>query len=328
MRALTFDRIGSLDTLSFGVVPDPEPATGEVLVRVVAAGVNPSDVKNVLGRFPYTTVPRVPGRDFAGIVVAGSDELIGREVWGSGKGLGFTRDGSHAELLALPAVALARKPANLSFEEAASCGVPYLTALEAIDRADVGAGTVVVLIGMGALGRAAFDLARGRGADIIVAVRRQEQAEELRAKGVETVLLNEHEALAAVVHSHRSGGAEVVFDTTGHWLPAAVPSLTLGGRVCVVAAPSDGHVRVPVLDLYRRGATIIGVNSLIHELPASAAALERLTEAFESGELPRPVSAELRPLADSVSVYRDIDGGASTKFVLVNADQKKDLPCR
>ncbi len=59
MRALRFERVGDVDALHVAGVPDPEPAGGEVLVRVVAAGLNPSDLKNVLGRFPYTTLPRV-----------------------------------------------------------------------------------------------------------------------------------------------------------------------------------------------------------------------------------------------------------------------------
>ncbi|WP_327144592.1 quinone oxidoreductase family protein [Nocardia sp. NBC_01327] len=318
MRALTFDRIGTLDALALGTVPDPEPAAGEVLVRIVAAGVNPSDVKNVLGRFPYTTVPRVPGRDFAGVVVAGPDELVGREVWGSGKGLGFTRDGTHAEMLALPAGGVALKPETLTFEQAASCGTPYLTAFEAIERGGVTAGTTLLLIGLGAVGSAALDIARGRGADVIVGVRRPELAEKLRGEGIETVLLDDPGRLAATVHARRPEGAEVVFETTGHWLPAVVPVLAVGGRVCIIAAPADGHVRVPVLDLYRRGAVIIGVNSLLHDVVASAASLEKLRVTFDSGELPAPDPAVLRPLEEAVRVYHDLNGGASAKYVLVN----------
>ena len=110
MRALQFAATGSLDALVVTQVPKPRPQAGEALVEVRAAGLNPSDVKNVLGRFPYTTLPRIPGRDFAGIVVEGPDQWLGPEVWGSGGGLGFVRDGSHAEylLLAVGGLALAR----------------------------------------------------------------------------------------------------------------------------------------------------------------------------------------------------------------------------
>ena len=85
MRALRFHKIGSLDDLSIEEIPVPIPATGEVLLQVKAAAINPSDVKNVMGKMHGTTVPRTPGRDYAGIVVEGPDELRGKSVFGSGE---------------------------------------------------------------------------------------------------------------------------------------------------------------------------------------------------------------------------------------------------
>ena len=75
-----------------------------------------------------TTLPRIPGRDFAGVVNAGPAEWIGAEVWGTGGDVGFTRDGTHAELLAVPTASLRRKPSTLSFDEAASVGGNYMAA--------------------------------------------------------------------------------------------------------------------------------------------------------------------------------------------------------
>lgn len=100
MRALKFYQTGSVDDLQMEKVPAPTPADGEVLVQVKAAAINPSDVKNVQGKMHETTVPRVPGRDFAGIIVKGPDELLGQSLFGSGGNIGFGRDGSHAQYLA------------------------------------------------------------------------------------------------------------------------------------------------------------------------------------------------------------------------------------
>jgi len=122
-----------------------------VLVQIKAAGLNPSDVKNVLGRFPYTTLPRIPGRDFAGIVVEGPQALIGQEVWGTGRELGFFADGSHAQFVKLPANGVAKKPTHLSFAQAASLGVPYTTAWDALERSGVTAETRLLVIGAGRL---------------------------------------------------------------------------------------------------------------------------------------------------------------------------------
>ena len=128
MKALQFDQTGDLSSLRFVDVPTPVSGADEVLVQIKAAGLNPSDVKNVLGRFPYTTLPRVPGRDFAGVVVEGPQALIGQEVWGTGRELGFFADGSHAQFVKLPANGVAHKPSHLSFTQAASLGVPWLHA--------------------------------------------------------------------------------------------------------------------------------------------------------------------------------------------------------
>jgi NADPH:quinone reductase-like Zn-dependent oxidoreductase len=87
MRALQFDQFGSSSVFSVRNVAMPVPTAGEVLVRISASSVNPSDVKNVEGRLG-ATLPRVPGRDFAGTVVS-SGPWSGKQVWGSGAGFGI-----------------------------------------------------------------------------------------------------------------------------------------------------------------------------------------------------------------------------------------------
>src|SRR5262245_58893944 len=113
----------------------PDPPAGHAVVRVHAAAVNPSDVKASLGMMPHAIWPRTPGRDFAGVVVAGPAEWRGVEVWGSGGDLGMTRDGTHATFLLLPVQALSRKPATVSVAAASTVGVPFVTAYEGLRRA-------------------------------------------------------------------------------------------------------------------------------------------------------------------------------------------------
>jgi NADPH:quinone reductase len=128
MRAIRFEAFGDPSVLE--VVEAAAPAADErtALVRIMAASINPSDVKNVAGAMTQTTLPRIPGRDFAGVVEAGPVEWIGAEVWGTGGDTGFTRDGTHAELIAVPIASLRRKPDTLSFDQAASVGVNYMAA--------------------------------------------------------------------------------------------------------------------------------------------------------------------------------------------------------
>lgn len=322
MKALQFDRTGSLDALQLRDVTIPEPAAGEVLVKIHAAGINPSDIKNVLGRFPYTTLPRIPGRDFSGVVIDGPAAWKNKAVWGSGKGVGFTRDGSHAEYMTIDIAALSLKPASLSFAQAASCGVPYITALEAMDRMRVKKNTRLLIIGNGAVATATMAMARSREANIVVAVRKQEQKEKLQQQGLATVLLNEQlvtdeTSLAGSVQQHFPGGAEAIFDTTGAWLSASVSALATHGSIAVIAAPVSGHINFPLLDFYRSGGNLVGVNSLLHDVSTCARMLDELRVAFDEKKLPAPEHIRECFLADGKSIYVAIDAGDTRKSVFV-----------
>lgn len=124
VKAIYIQKHGALGDLKMSEIAKPSLSSGEVLVRVEASGINPSDLASVQGRFPESVLPRVVGRDFAGTIVEGPSELIGTEVWGTGGDLGISRYGTHAEYLAIPVQAVAHRPKSLSVEEAAIAGVP------------------------------------------------------------------------------------------------------------------------------------------------------------------------------------------------------------
>ncbi|MET0949371.1 MAG: zinc-binding alcohol dehydrogenase family protein [Pseudomonas sp.] len=318
MKALQFSRIGDLAALQYVDLPKPVAGPDEVLIQVKAAGLNPSDVKNVLGRFPYTTLPRVPGRDFAGIVVQGPQALLGQEVWGTGKEPGFFRDGSHAEFLTLPAKGVALKPKHLSFSQAASLGVPYTTAWDALQRSLVGADTRLLVIGAnGAVGSAALALGKILGAQVLGAVRRPEQLKALQEQGFDAILLDAAEALAGQVSGIFKGGADVIFDTTGFWLPGAVSALAPFGRIAIIAAPVDGHVQLPALALYRKGGSVVGINSLLYDCQACAKMLDQFGRFFDEGSLPLPTGLFESPLSEGLARYAEVNQGAGEKVILL-----------
>jgi NADPH:quinone reductase len=323
MLALSFAAKGSLDKLELIRRPLPRLRPGEVLVQVCAAAINHSDVKNVLGTFPYTTLPRVPGRDFAGVIVDGPANTIGREVFGTGRPLGFEADGSHAEYLAVPADGVATKPAALSFAQAACCGVPYTTACQGLARADVGKGGKVLVIGAcGGVGQAVATMARARGAQVVGAVRRAAQIDELKARGYGALLLPEPGKLPDAVNSAFGAMADVIFDTTGAWLPPSISALARYGKVIVITTPDpkDQHARLPVVDFYRRCATLIGVNNSVDDTRASAVMLAECAAGFASGAIDPPDEPVTRPLAQGLAAYADLLSGASGKVVLMMGD--------
>lgn len=318
MQALQFTATGSLDTLQLRQLPQPVPAAGEVLVEVRATGVNPSDIKNVQGLFPYTTTPRIPGRDFAGVVVAGPDELLGQAVWGgTGKGFGFYQDGCHAQYVVVPANAVAALPKSLSFAQAATCGVPFITAWDALERSQVKAGTRFLIIGAGAVAKAAQALAQARGAKVVMAARRAEVVHDLQAQGITAFELSEDGQLPEQARQHFDQQApEVIFETTGFWLAAAVNTVDTLGRIAIIAAPQDGVISLSSLNLYRRGGSIVGINSLLYSLEECAQMLKRIGAAFDAG-LPAPRGFVELPLAQAVAAYQQVSAGAAEKIVLI-----------
>src|SRR5215468_595472 len=154
-------------------------APNELLIEVKAAAVNPSDVKAATGLMPYAVFPRTPGRDYAGIVIDGPADWIGREMFGSSGDLGIRRDGTHATHLVVETEAVVDKPASISWEEAAGIGVPFVTAMEGFRRAGIPKQNEIVLVmGVnGKVGQAAVQIATWHGARVIGVVRKAEPYE-------------------------------------------------------------------------------------------------------------------------------------------------------
>ncbi|HEX3370356.1 MAG TPA: zinc-binding alcohol dehydrogenase family protein, partial [Candidatus Cybelea sp.] len=174
MKALRVEAFGPLANLRIEEIGDAALPPKSVRIEIEAAGVNPSDIGVALGRFSQVTLPRTPGRDFAGRVIEGDPKYVGMRVWGSGGGvLGMTADGSHAEHMILPEDAVIARPARLCAEQAAVAGVPFVTAWSAlVESAGFTAGEWVIVAGAaGSVGMSAMMLARALGGKAIALVR-------------------------------------------------------------------------------------------------------------------------------------------------------------
>jgi NADPH:quinone reductase-like Zn-dependent oxidoreductase len=309
MAAARFDRYGPPEVLALVDRPLPVPGPGEALVAVHAAGINPSDVKNVAGVF-HAALPRVPGRDFAGVVLAGAG-WEGREVWGSGAGFGVARDGTHATHLLVPLAWLAEKPAHLAMAEAASVGIPYLTAWSAlVDAGRVQAGETVLITGaLGAVGRAATQIARLRGARVIAAGRHPGETEAELFIGTRDLAAEARRATAGA-------GVDLVLDTVGGELfEPCLRSLRVGGRQVAIASPDPRRVTFDLIDFYHQALTLTGVDSLKLAGPAIAAIMTALAAGFASGRL-RPPAVRTWPLARVAEAYAAAAGAGGVKQVL------------
>jgi NADPH:quinone reductase-like Zn-dependent oxidoreductase len=324
MKALRFNRFGDLSVLQVQDIPQPQTGADELLVRVRAASINPSDVKNVQGRMEGTTLPRTPGRDFAGVVGNGPAELTGQEVWGTGGDVGFTRDGSHAEFIAVPAQGVALKPRRLSMEEAASVGVNYLAAyLGLVQVAAVREGETVLVTGAsGGVGTAVVQLAKWKGAGVIAVERRTLPPEKLRDFGIDfqiDVSAGDYDAMVQRVREITGGqGANIAFDCVGGPLfEPCLKSLGQRGRQINITSVGTRRISFDLLDFYHRQLALYGVDTRAYHTVASAAILKQLTPGFESGAL-RSASIESRYSIDqAIEAYKKVGSGAKGKVVLV-----------
>ncbi len=184
MKAVWYEGFGPAgEVLVHGEMPAPEPGPGEVLVRLHASGVNPSDVKLRAGARPGARMewPRiVPHSDGAGVIEAlgqGVDRArIGQRVW-IWNGQWRRPFGTAAEYIAVPDAQAVFLPGNVSFAEGACLGIPALTAWAAVmGDGPVEGRTVLVTGGAGSVGRYAVQMARVAGAEVITTVSGPEKA--------------------------------------------------------------------------------------------------------------------------------------------------------
>ena len=323
MQAILIERFGDPSELRQKEVPRPDPGEGEVLIEVHAAAVNRSDVLNARGSFPFTTLPRIPGRDFAGVVVEGPREFVGTEVWGTGGGeLGFIRDGSHARYLAVSRNAVVPKSDTLSLEEAAALGLAYVTAGSAlIELGGVSAGETILVTGAaGGVGSAAVMIARWKGARVIGAIKDESERAMAERAGVEVIVdTSREEVTDAVLAATDRGGANLILDAVGGPLfQPALNSLGEKGRMVVITtAPSKQHVSFNLLDFYRKGLRLFGLMTSFLDAEGSAAVLRDLAPGFDEGALLAPAIAERYPLEQAGTAYARVESGEVAGRVLL-----------
>jgi NADPH:quinone reductase-like Zn-dependent oxidoreductase len=319
MKAIQFKSFGSPEVLEYVDLPTPQADAEHAVVRVMAASVNPSDVKNVSGHFEHTVLPRIPGRDFSGVVVEGPAAWLDAEVWGTGGDIGFTRDGTHAEYLSIPVAGLSRKPVGLSHVEAAAIGVNFVVAwLGTVEYAKLQAGETVAVLGAGGgVGGAVAQIAKARGARVIAVDRRPLDPATPAGRLIDAYVPFDEHAAERVREQTGGAGAEVVYDTVGGVAFETALSLAKRrGRVLEISATGKRRVEFDLIDFYHNETQLLGVDSAKLGVADSAPLMTALAVEFDHGKLRGPAIAQEFPLERAREAYEAVAAGTRGRVVI------------
>ncbi|WP_158307193.1 quinone oxidoreductase family protein [Simkania negevensis] len=304
-----FQSIEDLD-LQVTERPTPMPKSGECLIKVASSGVNPSDVLGALGYFSHAVVPRIPGRDFAGTIVEGRHELIGKKVWGTGGAIGLDADGCHAEYLIVPEESVGEVPENLPLEVAGAQTLPYTTAYYSlVTRAHIQPNEEVLVIGgLGQVGQAALAICLWKGAIPTALVRQDEDVAKAKALGWNATTLFE-------------GKYDVILNTIGnvHW-ENQIQCLKKFGRIAVIAAPEGKReAKLNLFHFYRANQEVCGINTVDFGFQENKAFLDDLKDGFESKALSSlPISQETTfSLNEATQAYQKVFKGSRGMRVII-----------
>jgi NADPH2:quinone reductase len=261
MRAWKVEALNSIPVLSDQ--PVPIPAKGEVLVRVVAAGLNFADLLMMSGRYQAKpALPYIPGMELAGIV-----EGAGPDTSGFPPGtrvLGVAGTGALAEWQCLPATRLSPIPDAMPFEEAAGFPIAYGTSHLALDwKAALQPGETLFVTGAaGGVGLTAVEIGKRLGARVIASARGADRLAVARAAGADVLLDSDDPDLQADGLKHRlraEGGIDVVYDVVGGAaFDAALRACNPDGRLLAIGFAAGEVPQVPANQLLVRNLSVIG----------------------------------------------------------------------
>ncbi|MEU9853547.1 NADP-dependent oxidoreductase [Streptomyces sp. NPDC047974] len=300
MRAIQIDRFGTPDVLGISEVPEPERGPGEVLIRTIATSINPVDDKTREGAIGEGTppLPMTLGWDLAGVVIEGGSTglRVGERVIAMSHQLTAGR-GTWADVVALPAQAVAAAPGSVSLAEAATLPLPGLTAIQTLDWLAVEAGERLLITGAGgAVGGLALQIARARGVEVDVLVSRDAHIAFARDHGAGLVT-TDRDAL-------RDRHYDAVFDTFGAFVTEAV---TDGGRYASIATQAG-----PVPDMSSRG-----VRSTVHQVREDGAGLNELAKLVDDGALRLRTDSSFGLHEIRAAHSRFLRGGLTGKITVV-----------
>ncbi len=329
MRAIWYDHKGpAREVLHISEMPEPRPGPGEVLVRLRASGVNPSDTKGRSGWAGAAKMafPRViPHQDGAGVIEAVGEGVpphrVGERVW-IYEGQWQRPFGTAAERIALAAERAVRLPPDVSFTDGACLGIPVMTAHRAVFAdGPVTGKTVLVTGGAGAVGHYAIQLAKWGGATVITTISSDDKAAAARTANPDQVINYRTEDAAARIMDLTGGAGvdRIVEVAFGANLPLAQKVLRTNGVIATYASDAEMEPRVPFRPFLARDVTVRFVLVYVMPVEAKEAAIGAITHLLEAGLLKHHVYREFA-MEEAAEAHEAIETGKSMGNVVVRIE--------
>lgn len=328
MQAVRYSAAGSArEVLELVRLPVPEPGPGELRVRIVASGVNPSDCKARVSGRGLSSGPRVPHQDGAGIVDAVGEGVdagrIGERVWVY-HAAHERPVGTAAARTCLPADQAVRLPDGIDMVTGAGLGIPAITAHRCLIPDGVPHGrTVLVTGGAGAVGAAAIRIARWGGSKVVATVSSNEKADIARSLGAHATIDYLREDLAERLAEIAPEGVDVVCDVhVGSNLARYLPALADLARIGAYARAGDDPV-LALTPFMRHNLTLTGVWVYGLRPDQLSAATRDITSAL-SATTWHPYPTHLFSLDEAAAAHEAVEAGILGKVVVVVDEESLD----
>ncbi len=332
MKTVLFNKQGGVDVLEYTEVTDPEiKKDTEVKIRIHAAGVNPIDTKVRGGAYPLEDLPLIPGCDGAGEVIetgsAVKNVSIGEQVYFFHGGISGI-NGNYAEYAVIEEHFLVRKPASLTYNQAAAAPLVLITAWEALfDRASLKAGDKVFInAGAGGVGHVAIQLANYVGAQVCTTISSDEKAAFVKKLGADCIINYKNEDVEARVLEWTNGsGVDVALDNVGGKETEKLFPLTkVYGQIVSLLLPVtdlnwlSARVRNQTVSFeVMTTPQLLGMNDAQKH---QSWILEQCASLLNDNNLTIEVRQEL-PLSDAAKAHQLIEQGDTIgKIILVTSD--------
>jgi NADPH:quinone reductase len=326
MKAVWYDRVGpAAEVLTFGELPTPEAAAGEVRIRLEASGVNPADTYRRAGNYHGPRFPRViPNSDGAGVidqVGAGVTRLKpGQRVWlfnGQRNGRAF---GTAAEYIALAEQLVTPLPDQLSFAQGATLGIPCMTAWCAVFAdGPITGQTVLVPGGAGAVGHYAVQFAKWGGARVIATVSSEAKAEQARLAGADEIVNYKTQDVVekAMAFTDQRGVDRVIDVDFGGNIATTLKLMAMNSTIAVYATNGNREPVVPIRTLMERCITLRTLVLPALPWPLHAAAQADITKWLNAGPRLHNVAGQF-PLRETAQAHLAVEKGDKVGTIIVD----------